>query len=90
MVNNVNSSMESLLRRIQELSFAKTEAALYLDVYPDSKQALDYFKKTLTELDAAMTEYQNKYGPLFKDAAATDRWSWIDGPWPWQLGTEDK
>ena len=47
-----------------------------------------YFKQKNEELDAAMTEYQNKYGPLFADMTVGDNWTWIDGPWPWQHGKE--
>ena len=36
-----------------------------------------------------MTEYQNKYGPLFAEGVVGDRWTWVDGAWPWQIDTED-
>ena len=92
-MDNANRKNE-LMRKIQALSFAKLEAELYLDTHPDSKAALDFYRGTLTELDAAMTEYQNKYGPIFTEGAAGDRWTWISGKWPWQLdgemNTEDK
>ena len=84
------NARENLLRRIQELSFAKVETELYLDTHPDSAAALDYYKKNLTMLDDAMTEYQNKYGPLFAEGVVADRWTWVEGKWPWQIDTEDK
>jgi hypothetical protein len=37
-----------------------------------------------------MSEYQNKYGPLFADMTVGDRWAWLDGPWPWQHGGKEK
>ena len=80
----------NLLKKIQQLSFAKVETELYLDTHPDSQQALNYYKKILEELDMAMTEYQNKYGPLFADMTIGDKWSWIDGPWPWQHNGKEK
>ena len=73
-----------LMRRIQELSFVKTETELFLDTHPTCRQALDYFHKIVGELDMALTEYQNKYGPIVAEGSGIDRWSWIDGPWPWQ------
>ena len=85
-----NQNRESLLRKIQALSFAKVETELYLDVYPDSAQALSYYRNILSQLDEAMTEYQNKYGPLFAEGVVGDRWTWVEGKWPWQLDTEDK
>lgn len=85
-----NMSKEKLLRKVQALSFAKVETELYLDCYPESAQALNYYRKILGELDEAMTEYQNKYGPLFAEGVVGDTWSWVEGAWPWQLDTEDK
>ena len=85
-----NSTKEQLLRKVQALSFAKVESELYLDTHPDSQQALDYYRNVLSMLDDAMTEYQNKYGPLFADGVVGDRWTWVEGKWPWQLDMEDK
>ena len=85
-----NQSRENLLRKVQALSFAKVETELYLDTHPESSQALNYYKNILSELDEAMTEYQNKYGPLFAEGVVGDRWTCVEGRWPWQFDTEDK
>ena len=77
---------DELMRNIDSLSFALTEAQLFLDTHPDCRNALDYYRRLVDELDVAMTEYQNKYGPLVPEAIAEDKWNWIDGPWPWQHG----
>ncbi len=79
----MDKGREALLRKIQALSFAKTESELYLDVHPSSAPALNYYKEVLAELDGYMTEYQNKYGPLFAEGVIGDKWTWVDGPWPW-------
>ena len=84
-----NQSRTELLRKVQALSFAKVETELYLDTHPDSQQALNYYRKILDELDVAMTEYQNKYGPLFAEGVVGDRWTWVEGAWPWEIDTED-
>ena len=84
-----NQTKNDLLRKIQALSFAKVETELYLDTHPDSTQAMNYYKKTLAELDEARTEYQNKYGPLFAEGVVGDRWTWVDDTWPWHITTED-
>ena len=75
----------TLMKEIQALSFAKVETELYLDVYPDNREALDYYRKTLSMLDEKMTEYQNKYGPLFAEGVTGDSWTWVKTKWPWQL-----
>lgn len=88
MNNNAPMGRDELMNKIHALSFAMTEAQLFLDTHPDCRDALMYFKQKNEELDAAMTEYQNKYGPLFADMTVGDNWTWIDGPWPWQHGKE--
>ena len=87
--NTEMQSQDALLKKIQALSFAKVETELYLNTHPDSQAALEYYRDILSSLDEAMTGYQNKYGPLFAEAGAGDRWTWVEGKWPWQLGTED-
>ena len=86
----MDNGKNALLKKIQALSFAKVETELYLDTHPECKQALEYYKNTLTKLDELMTEYQNKYGPLFAEGVVGDRWSWVDGAWPWQADWEEK
>lgn len=76
---------EMLLRKIQALSFAKVETELFLDTHPDCEKALNYYREIVEQLDGAMSEYQNKYGPLFAEASMGDRWTWVDSPWPWQM-----
>ena len=51
---------DELMNKIHALSFALTETQLFLDTHPDCKQALEYYRRLVTDLDTAMTEYQNK------------------------------
>ncbi len=70
---------------IRELSFVLHEIQLYLDTHPDCQTALDYFYRTQTELKRLIEEYENTVGPLTaRGVTNTDRWNWIDQPWPWQ------
>lgn len=79
---------DELMNKIYALSFALTETQLFLDTHPDCKQALEYYRRLVTDLDTAMTEYQNKYGPLMAESTGSDGWTWIEGPWPWQNNCE--
>ena len=74
----------ALMKKIQELAFAKDEAILFLDMHPDCSAAIAYFKDIVRSLDEAMTEYQNKYGPIYHESTDMNRWSWSEGAWPWQ------
>ena len=76
-----------LLRKIQELAFAKVETGLYLNAYPDNRAALKYHREVCEHLEALTKSYEMTYGPLTAGGAAhtsTDNWSWTEGPWPWQ------
>lgn len=73
-----------LLRRVQELAFAMDEAELFLDTHPQNAAALDYFQRRRDEWERAVEAYEGTVGPLTSNAVQGDRWTWIDGPWPWQ------
>ena len=75
----------SLAEQIRALSFVKTELELYLDTHPMCQTALDYYYQTIKELNRLTEMYQNTTGPLTAAGnMSTDRWQWVDGPWPWQ------
>ncbi len=87
-MNNTNSG--ALLRKIQELCFAKTEAALYLNAHPECALALEYFNGINKELARLVEEFENTHGPLTHDGVMGERWSWVDGIWPWQLDNREE
>ena len=77
---------EILLKRVQICDFALLDAALFLDTHPDDADALAYYKKYLDMRRATVDHYQSQFGPLTKDAYdGGPRWTWVDGPWPWQM-----
>lgn len=79
---------EALLRKIQELSFAKDELILFLDTHKDSRKALEAFYRYREELREAVEEYEGKYGPLSHDGVMGEKYSYLDGGWPWYTGAE--
>ena len=95
MVNNIDlyrstcsrpdGGAKELARRLQKVDFAITETVLYLDSYPDSKEAMNYYKKLVAEREALMARLSAAGEPLthFDNADAT-AWHWVKGPWPWQ------
>ena len=88
--NGNNTSMTALLRKIQELAFAKVETELYLDSHPECAPALDYYKNLIREYNNLTAQYENTYGPIRAENATADRWSWVNMPWPWQLDGNGK
>ena len=75
----------SLADQIRALGFVKTELELYLDTHPKCHTALDYYYKTVDELRRLTDMYESSTGPLTAMGVTdTERWTWVDGPWPWQ------
>ena len=86
--NQGTMDREALLRKIQELSFVKTELELYLDAYPTNRDALQKYYETVDALSALTERYEATYGPLTAKGTQGGTWTWIDGPWPWQKNNE--
>lgn len=77
---------EELLRYIFTTSFSIDDIKLYLDTHPTDKQALEYYEKVSEVRKRAIDEYTQHFGPLTADKVnAMNRWTWIDGPWPWEV-----
>ena len=94
--NNIRSSCSdsamdraALMKKIQELSFAKTETELYLDAHPYATPALEYYKDIVSRLQTVTEEYEAKYGPIVASSNAGESWEWTAKKWPWQYDSEE-
>ena len=85
--NHSSREAGELLNKITAMGFVKTELELYLDTHPSCRMALDMYHKTVDELKILTETYKNLYGPLVAaDSIDNDAWSWVNMPWPWQIG----
>lgn len=86
--NNMNSQKrrKELLDILRAIDFALYDTILYLDAYPESEKALDFYNSLIEDRDVVRDEYQMKYGPLtaYENGSDTE-WRWTDEPWPWQI-----
>ena len=79
-------TVSDLSRRLQKVDFAITETVLYLDAYPNSKEALAYYHRLITERDMLNERLAALGRPTTHfDNTAKDQWLWTKGPWPWQI-----
>ena len=88
MTNQPNSQNRpaDLLDPIQKIDFALVETILYLDAYPDNRQALAFYHKLLNERARLTEQYEKTVGPLTATAnRSTTSWNWTKAPWPWDL-----
>ena len=76
-----------LLKEIQQLNFMMVEAGLFLNNQKNCKEAKEAFSSYQKRHAKAKEEYESCYGPLTYEGvnAECDGWSWIDGPWPWEV-----
>ena len=80
----VNNTRERLLRAYQAYSFAIYDILLYLDAYPDNREALESYNKYQRLASKAKAEYESRFGPITQPFEAKS-WDWVNGPWPWQM-----
>ena len=79
----VKGKKDELLLSIQELTFALKDLNLYLDLYPNDKEALNTFKNYSEELKKYKELYNKNYGPLCSFDSNKEYFDWISSPWPW-------
>ena len=87
--NGDNQVCQHLLARIQAVDFALYELVLYLDVYPQSCDALETYHKLKEQHEELCREYEKVCGPLtaFGNESHTT-WDWMSHPAPWEYGAE--
>ena len=79
-----NNSRERLMKVYQAYSFAAYDALLYLDAYPDCREAIEHYNKYQGLATKAKAEYEGKYGSI-SAPINTNCWDWTNSPWPWQM-----
>ena len=89
MVNETELS-DTALHELQALGFAVQELGLYLDTHSEDEQAAELFRQYAELYKTGCARYDQTYGPLCqKDAAQSGRYTWTQGPWPWEYEQED-
>ena len=79
------------LEAIRKLQFYSLELNLYLDNFPNCKNATDDYKLISSKLRKLIWDYEQEYGPLtnFGTAYIQNPEAWIDTPGPWENNKED-
>lgn len=83
------SERSTLLQRVQICDFALNDAALYLDTHPQDPEALAFYAHHLNMRNGLAREFESRFGPITHAGYdGGERWTWVDGPWPWQSEEE--
>ena len=73
------------LKRLRAIDFAIQETVLYLDAYPENRQALEYYHKLIEMRARLLSSYEKNCGPMtMYGNTSRHSWDWIEGPWPWE------
>jgi spore coat protein JB len=75
----------ALLKEIMKLQFAVIETALYLDTHPNDPRVLAKHNEYAYNLCMFKKQYEDKYEPLTHYGTSRFPWSYINGPWPWEI-----
>lgn len=75
-----------LLNSIMIYQFCAVDLNLFLDSFPEDKNASEDYCKVSAKLDQLYDEYENNYGPLrnFGQAFNENPKAYINSPWPWE------
>lgn len=85
MVNKTNPYAGTPLGELMALWFMIKELQLYLDTHPDDKEAFKALKDAIALEREGHKRYVKLYGPInFTDVEMSDRYNWLQGPWPWE------
>ncbi len=77
---------EDMLLQIMEYTFAMIDIQLYLDMYPNDRDALKLFNTYLNNKKNLTNMFEEKYGPLTIDSDnQKNNWTWNNSPWPWEV-----
>ena len=75
----------AMMKKLRMIDFALADMNLYLDAYPNSASALEYYHKLIAERERLAVSINSGCTPLtVRDNVSTTDWKWTDGPWPWQ------
>lgn len=77
-----------MLNYLNEVSFAQTDAGLYLDTHPCDQEALAHYQHYTKLREKALEEYTRNFGPMTLNLAgqSCETWDWVQEPWPWNNG----
>lgn len=83
---------KDMLKSIRVYQFCAVDLNLYLDNFPDDKNARDDYNKVSCKLKNLISEYEKACGPLtnFGSAFVENPKAWVNRPWPWENCDEEE
>ena len=83
--NTAHGGCREDMNQLRAIDFAIQETVLYLDAYPENKQALEYYHQLLEKRKECLSAYETNCGPVtMYGNTSRSSWDWVEGPWPWE------
>lgn len=82
----INNERDEAMLNILETSFMAHELNLYLDNYPNDREALNLFNKYRNIANELIKNYERRYGPLTVSGEVSNGipFKWESEKWPWE------
>lgn len=85
-IKPINEQAE-MLTSIDALDFSILDLGMYLDLYSDDRNAINLYNNYMNQVKELKKTYQEKYGPIECTFSNPNKWTWVDDPWPWEVGS---
>lgn len=81
-----STEQQEKLLELSEVAFASHDLNLYLDNFPNDKEAIRIFNEYRMRANKLMEEYERTYGPLVISSNSLNEvpWAW-DSRFPWEV-----
>ncbi|NRT88089.1 spore coat protein CotJB [Clostridium beijerinckii] len=79
-------NQREMLNSIRVYQFCAVELNLFLDNFPEDKNAEEDYNKVSCKLTELISAYEKNFGPLtnFGSAYVENPKAWVNTPWPWE------
>lgn len=81
----MDREQKRLLKEIMEIGFVLVETNLYLDTHPNDERAIRLHNANSQKYKELVSLYEARYGLLSFTGMSGCPWSYINGPWPWEI-----
>ena len=79
-----DNACSNMLDKIRTVDFALYDTVLYLDAYPNSREALEYYRRLKAQREELIAKYEQTCGPVTPFGnTSSNEWSWVNNTWPW-------
>ena len=84
---NRETNEKTLAEAVMAVRFAMIDLQLYLDMHPESVEALRTYTEYNSRLRELTAQYVRNFGPLsMYDVSGNDGWAWGEAPMPHEGG----